>query len=149
MKIVLIITNKDDITVDFVIKELQSRSLNYYRLNTEDIPHKVNVVFDFENDIFEIYDGIKDIEYNILDFTSIYYRRPQLNSLEYINDISDQEKKYLKSELIVMLEGIYKLLENKYWLNNVYRIREAENKTYQLQLAKKIGFKVPISFANL
>jgi glutathione synthase/RimK-type ligase-like ATP-grasp enzyme len=47
--------------------------------------------------------------------------------------------------MIYTLEGIYKLLRNAYWISPLYSIREAENKIYQLDLAKSIGFKIPNS----
>ena len=43
MNNVLILTNKDDITVDFVVMELQKRKIDYYRLNMDDIPEKIKV----------------------------------------------------------------------------------------------------------
>ncbi|TXL65628.1 hypothetical protein FHP05_05750 [Cerasibacillus terrae] len=145
---VLIITNKDDITVDFVVKELQRKEMPYYRLNTEDIPNNVSVFFDFNNNIFEIFDKVKEERFSLLNFNSVYYRRPQLNNLNFIENINSYELNYLRSELNFILEGIYKLLENKKWLNNVYRIREAENKIYQLQIAKKVGFRIPNSLIS-
>jgi glutathione synthase/RimK-type ligase-like ATP-grasp enzyme len=47
--------------------------------------------------------------------------------------------------MLYTLEGLYKILENSFWLNNVYKIRNAENKIYQLLLAKEIGFSIPDS----
>ena len=55
MKTVLVITNKDDITVDFVIKELQKRGITYYRLNTEDIPNKIYVNFNINTATYELW----------------------------------------------------------------------------------------------
>lgn len=146
MKKVLILTNKDDITVDFVVMELQKRKIDYYRLNMDDIPEKIKVCFDFNKEEFKIIDTIKNIVVNLGEVTSVYFRRPLLNKLEYIEELNSQEKIYLTSELAFIHEGIYKILENKYWLNNVYDIREAENKIYQLQLAKEVGFKIPMAF---
>jgi Glutathione synthase/Ribosomal protein S6 modification enzyme (glutaminyl transferase) len=143
MKKILIITNKDDITVDFVIKELQTRKLSYYRLNTEEIPENISVNFNFNSNEFELIDKVKNIKVHLLEFDSVYFRRPVLNKLDYIQDVNVQELNYLKSELVFILEGIYKTLRNKYWLNNIYDIREAENKIYQLQIAQEVGFKVP------
>ena len=37
---ILVISNKWDVTVDFVILELQKRQHHYARLNTEDLPHR-------------------------------------------------------------------------------------------------------------
>lgn len=145
MKTILIITNKDDITVDFIIKELQERGIPYYRLNTEDIPNKISIKLNLNSNIFELTDKVKGININLLDFNSIYYRRPLFNDFSYIEGINIQELNYLKSELVFIFEGLYKVLRKKYWLNNVYSIREAENKIYQLQLAQEVGFKIPLS----
>lgn len=143
MRTILLLTNKNDVTVDFIIKELQKRNIPYYRLNTEDIPNKVLINFSVNTSTYKLIDKIKDVTLNLLDFESIYYRRPLLNELSYIKDINMQEQSYLKSELAFILEGIYKILRKKYWVNNVYDIREAENKIYQLQLAQELGFKIP------
>lgn len=143
MKKILILTNKDDITVDFVVNELRRRNLSYYRLNTEDIPLKIKVYFDINKNEIKIIDKVKNIEVNLLEFDSVYFRRPIISSLEHIEDICDDERIYLRSELTFLLEGIYKGLNNKFWLNNVYKIRDAENKLYQLLLAKNIGFNIP------
>ncbi|MDD4592681.1 MAG: hypothetical protein PHG06_19985, partial [Parabacteroides sp.] len=148
MKTVLVITNKDDITVDFVIKELQKRGITYYRLNTEDIPNKIYVNFNINTATYELFDGIKQITINLLEFDSVYYRRPSLNNLCYIDGINMQERNYLRSELAFVLEGIYKILKDKFWVNNVYDIREAENKIYQLQLAQEVGFLIPQSLIS-
>ena len=36
-KMILLITNKEDVTVDFVVRELRHANCEFYRLNTEDI----------------------------------------------------------------------------------------------------------------
>ena len=143
MKKVLILTNKDDITVDFVVRELKQRKINYYRLNTEDIPSIVSINFDINNNEYKLLDRIKNIEINLLDFDSVYFRRPSISDLSHIEGVNDSEIYYLKSELTFVLEGIYKVFRDKYWINNVYTIREAENKIYQLEIAKDIGFNIP------
>lgn len=148
MKMILIITNKDDVTVDFIVKELQVRDVQYYRLNTEDIPDKIHVNFDLNQNTFMLVDKIKNIKFNLLSFSSVYYRRPLLSDFDYIENVSLQELNYLRSEITYILEGIYKVLRNKYWLNDVYSIREAENKIYQLQMAQEVGFRIPTSLIS-
>lgn len=140
---VILIINTNDVTIDYVVKELKNRNIMYYRLNTDNIPNNINIDFDFENENFKILDLYKKIELNLHDFNSVYYRRPVINSLNYLEEVSYNEKIYLQRELFAIFEGIYKILEDKFWLNNVYRIREAENKIYQLILAKNIGFNTP------
>lgn len=144
MVAILLITNKEDITVDYVIRELQRKKVFYYRLNTEDIPEKVHIDFNLNEDIFILRDVVKNITIDLGCITSVYFRRPRLTSLEHIETQLDRyERYYLQREAAQILEGIYKLLEHKYWINNVYRIREAENKIHQLRMAREIGFLIP------
>ena len=57
--------------------------------------------------------------------------------------LSEGEKSFLQTEIYYTLEGVYRLLSNKHWFNNVFAIRNAENKIYQLQLAKEVGLSIP------
>ncbi|MBQ9610227.1 MAG: hypothetical protein IJV15_12385 [Lachnospiraceae bacterium] len=141
---ILLITNKDDVTVDYVVRELRRQQLPYYRLNTEEIPEKVYVDFNFTTDVFCLRDNEKDSVIDLGQVTSVYFRRPRITNLSHIeSELDSTEKYYLQREAAQILEGIYKILESRYWINNVYRIREAENKIHQLRLAKEIGFITP------
>lgn len=141
---ILLITNKEDITIDYVVRELQKRKLPYYRLNTEDIPYIVAVDFDFEKDEFFLHDRKKCLFIKLSDVSAVYFRRPGITSLNFVKASLDEiEHNYLQRETAQILEGIYKILDDKYWINNVYRIREAENKIHQLRLAKEVGFSIP------
>lgn len=142
---IIILTNKDDVTVDFVVRELQRKGIEYYRLNTEDTPKNVAVDFSITENKFLLLDRVKNIIIDLNTVSAVYYRRAQISNLTYMNKVNMQEKKYLRGELAYLIEGIYKFLDNRYWLNNVYRIREAENKIYQLQIAQEIGFDIPDS----
>ena len=43
---ILIITNKFDPHVDFVIEELNRRGMYFIRFNTEDFPQKIKFIYD-------------------------------------------------------------------------------------------------------
>lgn len=135
---ILLLTNKDDVTVDFIVKELKRQKLQYYRLNTEDIPEIIKIDFNMDNNKFILHDLKKEIRVDLDEIDAVYFRRAQISELNYIDNITGPEKTYLRGELAYVLEGVYKLLENKYWINNVYRIREAENKIFQLQDRKSV-----------
>lgn len=148
MKMILLLTNKEDITVDVIVKELKAQKKSYYRLNTEEIPNNISVNFDIVRREYFLYDKNKRINIDLEKVESVYFRRAEVNKLEYLSEVNEQERNYLRSELAFVLEGIYKILRNKFWLNNVYHIREAENKVFQLQLAQEIGFKIPDSIIS-
>jgi len=140
--VILLITNKEDITTDFIINKLNKLGEKYYRFNTEDLNSKVFVNLDFIKDEYQLIDSAKRIVIDLLYVKSIYYRRPKLPSIDG-GELSPGEAKFTQSEYYYLLEGIYKILADKYWISPIYAIREAENKIYQLILAKKIGFKIP------
>lgn len=142
--IILFITNKEDITTDFIVNKLNKLGESYYRLNTEDLISKIGINFDFENHDFEIIDHSKNLIINTKNIRSVYYRRPKLPLLDYYS-IKFGEKKFLLSEITYLLEGFYKILFDKFWISPVFSIREAENKIYQLIKAKKLGFEIPKS----
>lgn len=140
---ILIITNKGDITTDFIVKSLSSKKVPYYRLNTEEIGISLLVNIDFAENQFSIIDKNLDVEIDLIKITSVYFRRPEIS--QFGKKMSLGESNFIRNELIFTLEGLYRILANAYWLNNVYDIRSAENKIYQLLVAKNIGFQIPPS----
>lgn len=141
---ILIITNKEDVTADFVVVKLQLLNVPFYRLNTEDLYRSLTVTLDFTKKKFVIHDEKKQIDINLQAIKAVYYRRPQ--PTEYFeHDLSQGENFFLTTEASYVLEGLYQFLRDKVWLNNVYDIRKAENKIYQLSLASEIGFTIPHS----
>ena len=142
---ILLITNKEDVTVDFVVQELRDRNCAYYRLNTEDIPDVVSVSFQISAGKYYLFDREKNVQINLADVSAVYYRRPKISALGHISPLDEQENQYLKSELYFLIHGIYKTLRDTFWINDVYKIREAENKIFQLQMAQATGFKIPFS----
>ncbi len=141
---ILLISNKSDLTIDFVVLRLTELGISFYRFNTEELGHTVSVNLDFENDTFYLHDSVLHITIDLIEIASVYYRRPEIP--KFADDTLTQgENNFLKSEFLYLLEGIYKILQKAYWISPLYSIREAENKVYQLKLAKEIGFRVPPS----
>lgn len=139
---VLLFTNKEDVTTDFIVQELKRQEIDFYRFNTEELSKSVEIDLNFEKEKYLLIDKLDNKTYNILDFTDIYYRRPEL-PLYNDESLSEGEKSFLQTEIYYTLEGVYRLLSNKHWFNNVFAIRNAENKIYQLQLAKEVGLSIP------
>lgn len=144
---ILIISNKDDITTDFVVRKLISYDVLFYRLNTEEISQSVFVSLDFESQRFTLFDSNLGKCFNLLDFKSVYFRRPEL-PLYKDSELSGKERRFMQTEVAYTLEGIYSILESAYWISPVWAIRKAENKLYQLQLARKLGIHGPASIAT-
>lgn len=144
---VLLFSNKEDITIDFIVQELKRQEIEFYRFNTEELSKSVQIVLDFAKEWYLLIDKLENKTYNILDFTDIYYRRPKL-PLYDDEGLLEGERSFLQTEIYYTLEGVYRLLSNKHWFNNVYAIRNAENKIYQLLLAKEVGLAIPTTLIS-
>lgn len=141
---VLLITNKGDITTDFIVRELKNQEIPFFRLNTEEITKSISLSFNVEKSEFLIIDKESKMFYDCLSFTSVYYRRPEIPEIS-IDNLSPGEEIFVRNEHTFFLEGFYKILKNASWFSPVYAIREAENKLYQLLKAREIGFQIPKS----
>jgi len=141
---ILLITNKGDITTDFVVKELTKAKASFYRLNTEDFLSKFFLNFNFHKNEFTLFDNERKIEIDLLKIKSVYYRRPILPS-KTTNNLTRGEEIFIINEITNYLEGLYKILKNAFWISPVFAIREAESKIHQLQVAKELGFNIPPS----
>lgn len=144
---VLVITNKSDLTSDFVIKKLKDRKIDFFRFNTEELNKTCSITIDITNERYVLIDKVLEKEYNLKEFTAVYFRRPEIPSID-LENLNYGEIQFLKNEFAFTLEGIYKILRDAYWISPINSIREAENKIYQLELAKQIGFKIPESIVT-
>ena len=75
---ILLITNKSDITTDFIVKKLTKAKANFYRLNTEEIGNSVDICFNYYNETFLIIYKRLNIEIDITEIESVYFRRPEI-----------------------------------------------------------------------
>lgn len=129
---ILIITHKEDFTVDYIIEKLNKKSIKYFRLNCEDL-NKNHYHFDRENDFIFSINGISE-------FSSVWFRRTKLPDIE----VTDQgQKMFLLADYESLFDNLFNLIKSKKWLSHPTNILRAENKLYQLQKAKKIGFNLP------
>ncbi|KQC00389.1 hypothetical protein [Pedobacter sp. Hv1] len=128
---ILIITHKLDFTADFLINKLNDRKIEYRRLNCEDIL-STNYSFEYHPDMTFSIMGVPK-------YTSVWFRRTLLPDL----DIElPQERKYILGEVEAFMKNIFSILDAK-WVSPPREVYHAENKLYQLKLAKKLGFKIP------
>lgn len=144
---VLIISNKADITSDFIVKKLKERNIKFYRFNTEELTKTCFVSLDFSKKKYLLIDSISNKQINLSEITSVYFRRPKLPIIDS-TQMSKGEIQFVKNEISYTLEGIYKVIRKARWISPLYSIREAENKIYQLEIAQSIGFDIPDSIVT-
>ncbi len=144
---VLIISNKSDITSDFIVKQLNEKEIDFFRFNTDELTKTISCTLDLHKNSFILYDTIKKEKVNLAEITAVYFRRPELPIIES-DDLNRGEINLIQNEILYTLEGIYKLLRKAYWISPIYSIREAENKIFQLEVAKELNLKIPKSIIS-
>lgn len=138
---ILIVTNREDVTADFVVLELKDRKKRFIRFNTEDFPEKINIKVFYKRG--RMHGSFKFINSKIsLDFSSIksiWYRRPVMPEF---SGLPREYKKFCIRESLTVLNGVWDNL-NCFWVSNPRNIYFAENKLVQLKLVSEIGLLVP------
>ncbi|WKZ32803.1 MAG: hypothetical protein QY316_12990 [Thermodesulfobacteriota bacterium] len=136
---IIILSNREDITADYVILELRKRKVDFFRFNTEDFPLNVKLSLNYGTTNFLQTPNNKIIPFS--DIQSIWYRRPILpdfNKFRLEKGVED----FCTKESFAALEGAWTLLDCN-WVSNPFNIRKAEIKPFQLSVASEIGFKIP------
>lgn len=135
---ILLVTNKRDLTTDFIVVELRRRGRAFHRLNTEDLP-KASVRFDPRaGGRWAI--ETSDLDLRLEDVGAAYYRRP--GAPEPAGARDEATAKYLADEWSAVTKALWNALEGR-WLSSPFAILRAEDKPRQLALASALGFDVP------
>lgn len=143
---ILIITNKVDVHADYVIDILRTDQARYERWNTEDFPlcNYCEIAFGTSGFISATIRTKGGNRINLAEVRSVWYRRPlpaylgEVLSNPVHRDFSEQECKEVKTAL-------WELIDHCLWVNHPERNRVANNKPYQLKVARKVGFTIPIT----
>lgn len=133
----LIVTNKRDLTSDFIVRELRKRGLAFHRLNTEDVAQLSLTQRLGEATTLRI--GNTRIKLEAV--RAAYFRRPLPPEVDG-SGLSQSSVIYIREEWSYLLRSLYLELGEK-WFNHPNNIILAEDKPRQLRLAQEVGFSVP------
>ncbi len=140
---VLILTSRSDYEADLVCISLINRSIDYIRLNKEDIPQdfRVNYQIDYNNKR-KITFTIKD---ELIDTTKIgvvWLRLFSNRDVNYESNYQDSlSLEFSNQQWSDAIDVLWKhLRENSPWIND---FDKGNDKLEQLELAGQIGFKFP------
>ena len=134
--LVLLVTNRRDLTTDFLIRELNQRKIHFFRLNT-DIITEFSITIDPLGQTTSI-EG-PNFTLNTNDISVAYYRRPLLFTT---NDTYGAYQNYIQTEWGALLNALYRIIGHR-WFSHPINILRAGDKSRQLSLAHEIGFSVP------
>ena len=137
----MIVTNKEDFTADYLIIDLKRKGIDFVRLNTEDFPDKVSLNLHFSKNSLQGQIRLSNTTIDIFKIKSIWYRRP-IPSIPAKQIIDKGAKDFVISESREALEGLWRLLPC-FWVSHPDNIRRAESKLLQLHLASEINLSIP------
>ncbi|MFK5596165.1 hypothetical protein ACFZ8E_04050 [Methylobacterium sp. HMF5984] len=132
---ILLVTNRRDVTSDHVVLELRRRGQLYARLNTEDLASARSSwrLAGADPDWTIATDG-RTLDLNAV--AAAYLRRPLPPDLAELADLG--ERRYATGEWVALLEALYAHLGDR-WLNPPAAMSSAEDKLRQLTLASRLG----------
>lgn len=137
---ILIVTNREDHTADWLILELMNRGAKFFSFNTEDYVVDTKVTWAPPHPAHIEVRG-KTCDMNSV--TSVWYRRPV--SPRVAGGLSDERVDWAVGEAREVLEGIWRAHQSPLWVNHPDRNLAASSKPQQIAFASSAGFPVPES----
>ena len=144
---ILILSNKWDLTVDFVVSELRRRGQDYLRINTEDLALGEATISLPEFHIWvtkgaQKHDLTEDVHV-------IWNRRPgrPFDSVPPEEQPPNSTQRFVNEQWFCWLEAL-QLLPDVLWINHPLANCQMENKVRQLRLASEGGFSVPSTIVS-
>lgn len=132
----LIVTERGDLTADFLILELEDRGAEFVRFNTEDYPLHTELCW--RPDGTRLRFGGEIVELDRVD--AVWYRRPRPPQLG--GDLPPAQARWALGESAEALHGVWTTLD-ALWVNHPDANRLAESKPGQLRSAAALGFEIP------
>lgn len=141
---ILIITNRQDLTADFVVREITRRGIAFARLNTDEFPINCCASARYERGsvpsaVLNWFDRDRVLGWDRVE--AVWFRRPV--SPVVADAITDPGvRKFAIDEAYDFLRGLWYSLDC-FWISHPDSIRRAEHKLVQLNDAVRSGFDVP------
>ena len=133
----VVVTNREDLTADWLVVELDRRAACFLRLNTEDYPASSRLRWTLQEASLEIHGQLLAAQ----DVTAVWWRRP-LPPNGAGEGRSAAEAEWASGEAEAALEGFWSATSPR-WVNHPTANASADCKPAQLRRAVGTGFRVP------
>lgn len=139
---ILLISVENDTMTDEICSWLLYQNKEFVRLNGNQ--HITKILFDFKKNVFRI--SIHDVEYNLNDFKSVFYRNGVIYYGITNGEIDDKLLEFYNSELTSITGFIYHYLKTTgaNIFGNLFT--KEVNKLEVLFVAKSLGLKIPDTY---
>lgn len=136
----LIISSTIDFSTDLVCYRLLSAGKRFYRLNRDEFSkHRIVVDLQKKDMRIEIEDKVYIAGFE--EVKGIYFRAPVFLRTQSKKELTLNEQ-LERNQWSSFLRNLI-VFKNAFWINNPVDVYRAENKMYQLCIAKECGFKIP------
>ena len=141
MPVLLITKSDDNESVQLVTQAIEERGGTVFRFDTDRFPTEIKLVAHYGRDLKRLILASEQGELDLQDVSAIWHRR--LNIGGRIPDTMDQQIRSASiGESRATVMGMMASLKT-FRMDPVQRIRHAENKQLQLQIARELGLEVP------
>jgi hypothetical protein len=142
--LIALITHSTDLHATIVAKRLEGLSVPFIRLDTDLVQGTLRLSTDFRSDAAVSIELLSESLYpvNLSDVSSVWLRRIAPCFVDPAITTSSIAT-FIKDEADTLLRGIYELLSDRFWVSQFRNVLIAENKIYQLSVARKVGFLIP------
>lgn len=141
----LIVSSTIDFSTDMVCYRLLEDNEKFYRLNRDEfLKHKI--VVDLQNEVMIISIDGEEYEAQFEHLKGIFFRAPVFLRTQSKKELSVQEQ-LERNQWSSFLRNLI-VFKNANWINNPVSTYRAENKIFQLCIAKEYGLAVPVTYIS-
>lgn len=141
----LIVSSTIDFSTDMVCYRLLEDNEKFYRLNRDEfLKHKI--VVDLQNEVMIISIDGEEYEAQFEHLKGIFFRAPVFLRTQSKKELSVQEQ-LERNQWSSFLRNLI-VFKNANWINNPVSTYRAENKIFQLCIAKEYGPAVPVTYIS-
>ena len=137
---VLVVTELEDVTSNFVIAELNKRGVPVARFNLADIGPGLTVSAHYDDEPVAGQLKTPSRAVDLRQVRSLYWRRPTWPDF---SQLSSPDAAHSAAQVRFGLGGILYGLPGCLYANHPLKNRDAEQKPMQLNLAQRSGFRIP------
>lgn len=139
---ILLLTHSEDFyTIDLVKESLKIKGFNSVRINIDSFPTQINITKTFNYPFKPDKIQLPEKTINIKNIEGVWLRKywgPKVNT-----EIDPLYRNGCTNESTAVINGLFYTLNHVPWIDPLEKVRFAENKMVQLDLAQKSGIRIP------
>lgn len=137
----LFLSQDEELHTDWMEAECTRRGVPYFRLCPDHLDSSLSIAVEVNNDEFGGYLSDSKGMVSLQEITGVWYRRPL--SPRWATMADSTYRHFVQREAREVIDGLYRALWDRRWVNAPHAERSADYKPYQLQMARRVGLKTP------